>query len=75
MAYEEQIDKSLDAIGLLTQASRDNISIFSVLRYAFNIGSYNKQTKQLESVVENLETDQITTEGDISLSKVCAQYG
>ena len=74
MAYEEQIDKSLDAIGLLTQASSDNISIFSVLRYAINIGSY-KQSKQLESVVENLETDQITTEGDISFSKVCAQYG
>ena len=31
------------------------------LWHTFNIGSYNKQ-KQLESVVENLEIDQIITE-------------
>ena len=64
MSYEEQIDKSLEAISLLTHASRDKKSKFSALRHTFNIGSYNKQ-KHLESVVDNLETDQITTEGDI----------
>ena len=63
-SYEEQIDKSLEAISLLTHASRDKRSIFSALRHTFNIGSYNKQ-KQLESVVRNLESDQISTEGDI----------
>ena len=63
-SYEEQIDKSLEAISLLTHESRDKRSIFSVLRHTFNIGSYNKQ-KQLESVVKNLESDQITTEGEI----------
>ena len=63
-SYEEQIDKSLEAISLLTHESRDKRSIFSALRHTFNIGSYNKQ-KQLESVVKNLESDQITTEGDI----------
>ena len=64
MCYEEQIDKSLEAICLLTHASRDKRSIFSALRHTFNIGSYNKQN-QLELVVKNLETDQITTERDI----------
>ena len=64
MSYEEQIDKSLEAISLLTYASRKKISIFSTLRHTFNIGSYNKP-KQLESVVMNLESDQISTEGDI----------
>ena len=61
MSFEEEIDKSLEAISLLTHTSRDKRSIFIILRHTFNIGSYNKQ-KQLESVVENLETDQITTE-------------
>ena len=64
MSYEEQIDKSLEAIGLLTHASRDTRSIFSTLRRTFNIGAYNKR-KQLESVVMNLENDQISTVGDI----------
>ena len=64
MSYEEQIDKSLEAISLLTHASRDNRSIFSALRHTFNIGSYNKK-KQLKSVVMNLESDQISTEGYI----------
>ena len=54
----------MEAINLLTHASRDKRSIFSTLRHTFNIGSYNKQ-KQLESVVRNLESDQISTEGDI----------
>ena len=63
MSYEEQIDRSLETISLLTHASRDKILIFSALLHTCNIGSYNKQ-KQLESVVENSETVQITTEGD-----------
>ena len=43
MSHEEQIDKSLEAISLLTHTSRDKRSIFSALRHTFNIGSYNKQ--------------------------------
>ena len=42
MSYDEQIDKSLEAISLLIHASKDKRSIFSALRHAFNIGSYNK---------------------------------
>ena len=61
MSYEEQIDKSLEAISLLTHASGDKRSIFGALRHTFNIGSCNKQ----KSVVMNLESDQISTEGDI----------
>ena len=64
MSYEEQIDKSLEAISLLAHASRDKGSIFSALRHTFNIESYNTH-KQLESVVMNLESDQISIEGDI----------
>ena len=64
MSYEEQIDKSLKAISLLTHASRDIRSIFNAFRHTFDIGSYNKQN-QLESVVVNFESDQISTEGDI----------
>ena len=43
MSYEVQIDKSWEAISLLTHASSDKRSIFSALRHTFNIGSYNKQ--------------------------------
>ena len=69
MSYEEQIVKSLEAISLLTHASREKISIYSTLRHTFNIGSYKKQ-KQLESVVMNFESDQISTEGDIIKMKI-----
>ena len=41
ISYEEQIDKSLEAISLLTHASRDKRSLFSTLRHTLNIGSYN----------------------------------
>ena len=67
MSYEQQIDKSLEAINLLTHESRNKISIFSALRHTFNVGSYNKQ-KQLASVVNNREADQITTDGDIIIT-------
>ena len=58
----------MGAISLLTHASRVKRSIFSALRHTFNIISYNKQ-KQLEYVVMNLESDQISTEGDIIMTK------
>ena len=63
----------MEAISLLTHASKDKISIFSALCHTFNIGSFNTQ-KQLESVVENLETDQITTEGDIIKMKFIIKH-
>ncbi len=43
---------------------REKRGVFSSLRYIFNIGSYKMQAK-LQTVVQDLQEDQVTTQGEL----------
>ena len=65
-AYEEKIFNGYRAIELLTNQDnrRQKRSLFSALRYAFNVGSYDTQQK-LRNTVNDLDRAIITTNGEL----------
>ena len=67
--YTEQTEHSRESIDLLMtnqryQTLKNKRSLFSGLRYVFNLGSYSEQAK-LQSKVRDLQEQQFTTNGEI----------
>ena len=70
--YTEQTEHSRESIDLLMtnqryQTLKNKRSLFSGLRYVFNLGSYSEQAK-LRSKVRDLQEQQFTTNGEIILA-------
>ena len=64
-AYVDKIENAREAEKLLSKnSSRKKRSIFSAIRHVFNIGDYNEQLR-LQNLVETLQTDQISTQGEL----------
>ena len=64
-AYVDKIENARGAEKLLSKnSSRKKRSIFSAIRHIFNIGDYNEQLR-LQNLVETLQTDQISTRGEL----------
>ena len=64
-AYMDKIENARQSENLLSKnSSRKRRSIFSAIRHVFNIGDYDQQLK-LKNLVNTLQTDQISTQGEL----------